>query len=99
MKTQTILLALIASLALAATAAATPLPDASPSAHGRPVTVLPACPPVQLPWNAKNAYVEEFQHGVIVCASMEGSRFAATMTFAHHASVRNVDSETIDVLP
>lgn len=72
----------LAALLTPSIAAATPRPDPTPQSHGRPVTVLPACPEVPLPWNVKHAYVEEFQHGQIVCASMEGNRYAATMTFS-----------------
>lgn len=72
---------IMAALTSPALANATPHPDASPQAHGRTVTLLPACPAVQIPWHEKHAYVEELRHGVIVCASEEGNRFAATMTF------------------
>jgi len=79
------LAACLAAMLTPSIAAATPRPDAPPQAHGRPVTILPACPPVQLPWNVKTAYIEEFQNGRIVCASAEGSRYAATMTFSTHS--------------
>lgn len=75
----------VAMLAFAGTAQAAPTPDASPQAHGRHVTVLPACPEVPLPWNTKSAYVEVWDHGVIICAGPEGNRFAATMTFTQPA--------------
>lgn len=84
----------VAMLAFAGTAHAALLPDAPPQAHGRHVTVLPACPEVPLPWNVKSAYVEEFQHGVIVCASEEGDRFAATMTFTRRPDCRHVQTMT-----
>jgi hypothetical protein len=71
----------LAALLTPSVAAATPLPDASPQAHGRHVTVLPACPEVPIPWNVKHAYVEIWQGNTILCASLEGNRYAATMTF------------------
>lgn len=61
---------------------AAPLPDASPQAHGRHVTVLPACPNVPLPWNMHYAYLEGFKGGKIVCASEEHEHYAASMTFS-----------------
>jgi hypothetical protein len=72
----------LAALTAPAFASATPLPDAAPQAHGQHVTLLPRCPDVVLPWNVKQAYLERIVNGVVVCASEEGSRFAATMRFS-----------------
>jgi hypothetical protein len=86
----------LAALTAPALASAAPLPDAAPQAHGRHVTLLPRCPDVPLPWNVKQAYLERTVNGVIVCASEEGSRFAATMTFAssHQPDCRTVQTMT-----
>jgi hypothetical protein len=70
------------AILLPATAHATPLPDAAPQAHGRHITLLPRCPDIPLPWNVTEAYVERIVNGVVVCASREGNRFAATLSFS-----------------
>jgi hypothetical protein len=72
---------LIILLTAASHANAAPLPDAAPQAHGRHVTLVPRCPDALLPWNVTEAYLERIVNGVVVCASREGNRFTATMTF------------------